>query len=154
MIEHGEIFDPTPQYRRGLEILFDGIFQAADELMQEGGLHYSYRNWSRGPVVYSAVQTTRLNEEGVGRFVVLLARCQPEEGDLFDFRTYLYENGRLQVTNDVLTPDQLMAYISDPTVRDAVASQRGAEYAQGGFTPSEVEYHDFLQDLETFSQTR
>lgn len=151
MVERGEIFDPTPEYKQGLEILFDGIFRSAEELLQRDDLHYSYRHWRVGSVVYSAVQTMRLDVEGVGRSVVFLARCQPDVGGLFQFRTYCYQEGSLQVINDIVTAEQMSAYVGDPEAREAHASQVSEEYGSGIHTAPDEEYVDFMVDLYTFT---
>lgn len=86
------------------------------------------------------------------RFSVHLVRVDPPDDRHVNIRNYIYTLGRLQVINSRYHQNEAASYLNDTVAQNRFLAEKQSALEMGLYQPTDVEYMDFLADLDSFGR--
>lgn len=157
-----DLYRPYEKYRMTVEGILTHLFDMPDSVAQDDRLAVpagvQYRSWGKDGVHYLAVRYA-LDQSfaplGMRASHMTLLRVAPATEGLSEIRSYQYSrtNGDLQVASSLFTPEEFASlyYQSFEANKFRQGLEEGLE--QRIFTASDVDYLDFLTDLDSFKDS-
>lgn len=86
------------------------------------------------------------------RFSVHLVRVDPPDNQRVRIRNYIYTLGQLQVIHSDYSQDEAADYLNDASAQSRFMAERQPALDMGLHQPTDIEYMDFLADLDSFGR--
>lgn len=154
-------FRPTYEYKETVGLLLNDLFTSPSRLpdADDSEAMTTRRSWKKDGAIFWASgidpQYIPLMLKKREAYQVAVLKMSASEDGLVQVRSYLYDrlSGDMQAANWLFTPEEVvtMEFQSPKGLVHAKAIEEGFE--QHIYTASEVDYLDFLADLDSFKES-